>query len=195
MEPTPLAGPEWIGTPRWQHKVGLDQNLIPPRPCLRVSLNPSTSSGWWFCWSYPPCYLTMVDEVESLPSRGSCSFLNWHYQWTRIWEGWVGCAIEVMPCDHALCRQIWHPQQGCLLQNKMMLWEFNRKDNALNKREKLKYPFLQHSCKSALRSGQAMQLQADAVEEVSACFPHGSMIPSFHWLHEVQIALFGDMHL
>jgi hypothetical protein len=33
----------------------------------------------------------------------------------------------------------------------------------------------------------------DVVEEVSACFPHGSMIPSSHWLHEEQIELSGDM--
>jgi len=65
----------------------------------------------------------------------------------------------------------------------------------VSNRKTINYPFLQHSCKFALRSGQAERLQADVVEEVSACSPHGSMIPSSHWPHGGQIELSGDMHL
>ena len=83
--------------------------------------------------------------------------------------------------------------------------QFQKKKHCENSREKIgynvsnkkiiNYPFLQRSCKFALRFGQAERLQADVVEEVSACSPHGSMIPSSHWPHGGQIELSGDMHL
>jgi hypothetical protein len=40
------------------------------------------------------------------------------------------------------------------------------------------YPFPQHCCKFAPKYGQAEILQAGVAEEIFACFPRGSMIPS-----------------
>lgn len=46
--------------------------------------------------------------------------------------------------------------------------------------KKTRYPFPQRWCKSAPKSGQAELLQADIAEDVFACSPRGSMIPSSH---------------